>query len=120
MQKYAVEKTRLGIPLALSGGQMLGETTIPSGLACASSWDLDAIDACTRMRYAERITFARQAGIGHPTADLALEAHVYDIFRAYDVNTAHRKIRGIRQRYVFVGVDEDCTSRIIDIKELIH
>ena len=73
MQKYAVEKTRLGIPLALSGGQMLGETTIPSGLACASSWDLDAIDACTRMRYAERITFARQAGIGHPTADLALD-----------------------------------------------
>ena len=73
MQKYAVEKTRLGIPLSLSGGQMLGETTIPSGLACASSWDLDAIDACTRMRYAERITFARQAGIGHPTADLALD-----------------------------------------------
>ena len=73
MQKYAVEKTRLGIPLTLSGGQMLGETTIPSGLACASSWDLDAIDACTRMRYSERITYARQAGIGHPTADLALD-----------------------------------------------
>ena len=73
MQRYAVERTRLGIPLELGGGQMLGETSVPSGLACASSWDLDAIDACTRMRFAERITFARQAGIGHPTADLALD-----------------------------------------------
>lgn len=73
MQRYAVEKTRLGVPLELDGAQMLGETGIPSGLACASSWDLDAIDACTRMRFAERITFAREAGVDHPTADLALD-----------------------------------------------
>lgn len=69
MQRYAVEKTRLGVPLELDGAQMLGETGIPSGLACASSWDLDAIDACTRMRFAERITFAREAGVDHPTAE---------------------------------------------------
>ena len=33
MQRYAVEKTRLGIPLALGGAQMLGETTIPAASA---------------------------------------------------------------------------------------
>ena len=32
MQRYAVEKTRLGIPLTLAGGQMLGETSIPTGI----------------------------------------------------------------------------------------
>ena len=73
LQRYAVEKTRLGIPLALSAGQMLGSTTIPSGLACAASWDVAAIVEATKMRLGESATVSRVYGIGHPTCDLALD-----------------------------------------------
>ena len=73
LQRYAVEKTRLGIPLSLDAGQMLGSTTIPSGLACAASWDVAAIVECTKMRLREYATVSRSYRIGHPTCDLALD-----------------------------------------------
>jgi len=75
IQRYAIEHTRLGIPLSLSSihGQMLGETTVPSGLGCASMWDLDAIAAATRLRIRERASVSRVYGVGHPTCDLALD-----------------------------------------------
>lgn len=75
IQRYAVEHTRLGIPLSLSSihGQMLGETTVPSGLGCASMWDLDAIADATRLRIRERACVSRVYGVGHPTCDLALD-----------------------------------------------
>jgi len=75
LQRFAVEETRLGIPLGLDGGHMLGETTIPSGLGCASMWDLDAIRAGTEVRLRERRTFTKFFGDGHPTCDLALDPH---------------------------------------------
>ena len=75
IQRFAVEETRLGIPLGLSGGQMLGETTLPSGLGCASTWDLDEIREGTAMRIRERRTFSKCFGDGHPTCDLALDPH---------------------------------------------
>lgn len=75
IQRYAIENTRLGIPLSLSSihGQLLGETTVPSGLGCAAMWDLDAIAAATRLRIRERASVARTYGVGHPTCDLALD-----------------------------------------------
>lgn len=73
LQRYAVEQTRLGIPLSLSAGQMLGSTTIPSGLACAATWDIAAITEATKMRLRESATVGRNYGIGHPTCDLALD-----------------------------------------------
>ena len=74
LQRYAVEETRLGVPLSLGAGQqMLGATTIPSGLACAASWDIAAIVECTKVRIREGATFSRNYGIGHPTCDLALD-----------------------------------------------
>ena len=75
VQRYAIEHTRLGIPLDLSSihGQLLGETTVPSGLGCASMWDLEAIAAATRLRIRERASVARTYGVGHPTCDLALD-----------------------------------------------
>lgn len=73
LQRYAVEHTRLGIPLSLAVGQMLGATTVPSGLGCAATWDIDAIAAGTRMRLRESATVSRVFGIGHPTCDLALD-----------------------------------------------
>ena len=73
MQSYAVEKTRLGIPAELLGGQFLGETTVPSGLGCAAMFDRAALAAGTRMRLRERRTFSQDWYVGHPTADLALD-----------------------------------------------
>ena len=73
VQRYAVEKTRLGIPIMLSPGQFLGETTVPSGLGCAAMFDREALAAGTRMRIRERRTVSQNWGVGHPTADLALD-----------------------------------------------
>ena len=73
MQRYAVENTRLGIPLELLGVQFLGETTVPSGLGCAAMFDREALAAGTRMRLRERRTFSRNWYVGHPTCDLALD-----------------------------------------------
>ena len=73
IQRYAVEETRLGIPVELLGVQFLGETTVPSGLGCAAMFDRAALAAGTRMRIRERRTFSRSWYVGHPTADLALD-----------------------------------------------
>ena len=73
VQRYAVENTRLGIPIKLSPGQFLGETTVPSGLGCAAMFDREALAAGTRMRLRERRTVSQNWAVGHPTADLALD-----------------------------------------------
>ena len=73
VQRYAVENTRLGIPIVLNPGQFLGETTVPSGLGCAAMFDREALAAGTRMRLRERRTASQNWGVGHPTADLALD-----------------------------------------------
>ena len=73
VQQYAVEKTRLGIPIALYLGQFLGETTVPSGLGCAAMFDREALAAGTRMRLRERRTASQNWNVGHPTCDLALD-----------------------------------------------
>lgn len=73
LQRFAVEQTRLGIPLALQCGQMLGQTTLPSGLACAATFDTGAIAEGTRVKVEEVRTVSRAYGIGHPTCDLALD-----------------------------------------------
>jgi beta-glucosidase len=73
LQRYAIENTRLGIPLAIGCGQMLGQTTLPCGLGCAATFDIGAITAGTRMKLAEFRTATRSFGIGHPTCDLALD-----------------------------------------------
>jgi hypothetical protein len=73
LQRFAVERTRLGIPLSMSCGQMLGQTTLPSGLACAATFDVAAIAEGTRAKVEELRTVSRSYGIGHPTCDLALD-----------------------------------------------
>jgi len=73
LQRFAIEKTRLGIPLSMSCGQMLGQTTLPSGLACAATFDVAAIAEGTRAKVEELRTVSRSYGIGHPTCDLALD-----------------------------------------------
>ena len=73
MQRYAVEQTRLGIPLALGGAQMLGETVIPCGPALASTWEPELAREGARMNIRERRTFAQNFGVGFPQATLALD-----------------------------------------------
>ncbi len=73
LQRFAIERTRLGIPLAMSCGQMLGQTTLPSGLACAATFNTAAIGEGTRVKIEEVRTVSRAYGIGHPTCDLALD-----------------------------------------------
>ena len=73
MQRFAVEKTRLGIPLVLGGAQMLGETTIPSGVGIASTWDVDLAREAARMNVRERRTFTQSFGVGFPQGTLALD-----------------------------------------------
>ena len=73
VQRYAVENTRLGIPITLCGCQFLGETTVPSGLGCAAMFDREALAAGTRVRIRERRTFSQNWYVGHPTCDLALD-----------------------------------------------
>lgn len=73
MQKYAVEKTRLGIPLSLGGSQMLGETVMPSGPGAAAMFDTDLHFKAAQMNVRERNTFQQGAGVGFPQATLALD-----------------------------------------------
>ena len=73
LQRYAIERTRLGIPLSIGCGQMLGQTTMPCGLACAATFDVAAITNGTRAKIEEFRSATRSFGIGHPTCDLALD-----------------------------------------------
>ena len=73
MQRYAVEKTRLGIPLTLAGGQMLGETSIPTGIGIASTWDVDLAREAARMNVRELRTFQQNYRVGFPQGTLALD-----------------------------------------------
>ena len=73
LQRYAIERTRLGIPLSIACGQMLGQTTMPSGLACAATFDVGTITNGTRAKIEEARSATRSFGIGHPTCDLALD-----------------------------------------------
>ena len=73
MQRYAVEKTRLGIPLALAGGQMLGETSIPTGIGIASTWDVELAREAARMNVRELRTFQQNYRVGFPQGTLALD-----------------------------------------------
>jgi len=75
LQKYALENTRLGIPLLLSeetphGHMAIGSTSFPVALSMASTWNMDLIEragaACGRE------IRARGAHIGYgPVLDLA-------------------------------------------------
>lgn len=73
MQRYAVEKTRLGVPLALAGGQMLGETVMPSGLGAAAMFDTSLHFRASQMNVCERVTFQQTPRVGFPQATLALD-----------------------------------------------
>ena len=73
VQHYAVEKTRLGIPLGIGGSQMLGSTSNPSGPAIASTWDRALASELARMNVRETRTFAQNYGVGFPQGTLALD-----------------------------------------------
>ena len=57
MQRFAVEKTRLGIPLSLGGVQYLGETSMPPGIGLAATWDRELVRESARVSVRETRTF---------------------------------------------------------------
>ena len=77
IQRYAVEKTRLGIPLLFNGTthgpQVLGGIVLPSGLGQASSWDPACVRRGAEVSRAEFASFARAGHLAGPSQDLAAD-----------------------------------------------
>jgi len=73
MQRHAVENTRLGVPLDLSGSQMLGETVMPSGPGAAAMFDVSLHFRASQMNVRECITFQQNPVLVFPQATLALD-----------------------------------------------
>ena len=73
MQRFAVEKTRLGIPLSLGGVQYLGETSMPPGIGLAATWDRELVRESARVSVRETRTFQQNYRIGFPQGTLALD-----------------------------------------------
>ena len=78
MQKYAVENTRLGIPLSLGAGIIhgvfaLGGSAMPAGIGMASTWNRALIRRTYAALAAEgaTVTAANGAPASGPTQDLA-------------------------------------------------
>ncbi len=77
MQKYAIENTRLGIPLSFGGSIhgmfVLGGVVFPTGLGFASTWNRKLIRQAGIDVAEEISTFCRFSFAAGPTQDLARE-----------------------------------------------
>lgn len=75
VQRYAVENTRLGIPLSFGGTihglYMLGGSVFPSGIGQASTWDRNIVNRAARDSVEELKTICRGGSCSGPTQDLA-------------------------------------------------
>lgn len=77
MQRYAVEKTRLGIPILFAeetphGHMAIGTTVYPTGLLCASTWNPSLLHAMGDAMGAEVRSQGANIGYG-PVLDVARE-----------------------------------------------
>lgn len=77
MQKYAVEETRLGIPLLFAeecahGVMSVGTTVFPTGLLQASAWNPDLLEKMGEAVAAEARSMGANIGYG-PVTDVAVD-----------------------------------------------
>ncbi len=77
MQKYAIDSTRLGIPIILAeeaphGHMAIGATVFPTSIALAATWDKDLIEEVGRTIASELRAQGGHIGYG-PVIDLARE-----------------------------------------------
>ncbi len=77
LQHYAVDSTRLGIPIILAeeaphGHMAIGTTVLPTGIGLASTWDTEAVEAAGRMVSEELRAVGARIAYG-PVVDLARE-----------------------------------------------
>ncbi len=77
LQKYAVENTRLGIPILFAeetphGHMAIGTTVYPTGLCCASTWNPDLMQAMGDAMGTEVRSQGGNVGYG-PVLDVARE-----------------------------------------------
>lgn len=75
MQRYAVDSTRLGIPIFFAeemphGHMAIGTTVFPTGLAMASTWNPDLVGNAARVMSEEVIAQGANIGFG-PVLDIA-------------------------------------------------
>ena len=77
IQRYAVENTRLGIPLLFNGSvhglQVLGATVLPSGIAQAATWSPALVRRGAEVTVDEFSSFARAGHLAGPTQDIAVD-----------------------------------------------
>ena len=77
IQRYALDSTRLGIPVFLAeeaphGHMAIGATTLPTGIGLASAWDCDLAAEAGRLAGRELASQGAHIGYG-PVIDLARE-----------------------------------------------
>ena len=77
IQRYAVEQTRLGIPLLFNGSvhglQVLGATVLPAGIAQAATWSPELVRKGAEVTVDEFSSFARAGHLAGPTQDIAID-----------------------------------------------
>ena len=77
LQRYAIDSTRLGIPILLAeeaphGHMAIGTTVMPTSLGLAASWDADAMEEVGRVVAEELCAVGARIAYG-PVVDLARE-----------------------------------------------
>ena len=77
LQRYAMDSTRLGIPIILAeeaphGHMAIGTTVFPTGIGLASTWDTDLLEEVGRVIGAELQAQGATIGYG-PVVDLSRE-----------------------------------------------
>ena len=77
LQRYAIEKSRLGIPIILAeetphGHMALGTTVFPTGIGMASTWSREILEKIGRVAATELRSQGAHIGYG-PVVDLARE-----------------------------------------------
>ena len=87
LQKYAVEKTRLGIPILFAeetphGHMAIGTTVYPTGLSCASTWNADLMHSMGDAMGREVRSQGGNVGYGFP-----------DILHTLDSQNVVQKLR---------------------------
>jgi len=77
IQRYAIEKTRLGIPLTFNGTihgpQVLGGIVLPSGLGQGAMWSPALVRRGAEVSLEEFASFSRSGHLAGPTQDLAAD-----------------------------------------------
>ncbi|MCQ2144057.1 MAG: glycoside hydrolase family 3 C-terminal domain-containing protein, partial [Bacteroidales bacterium] len=101
LQRYAIDSTRLGIPILLAeeaphGHMAIGTTVFPTSIGLASTWDPDLVESVGRSISEELCAVGARIGYG-PVVDLAREPRWSRVEETYgeDVFLTSEMARGM-------------------------